>query len=79
MSAGNYLIISDLQIPFEHNDALKFCFHLKHHYKIPDENILNVGDELDQYWGGLWDKSPEAAHTVLHLSQTQMSPASGCR
>jgi len=64
MSAGNYLIISDLQIPFEHNDALKFCFHLKHHYKIPDENILNVGDELDQYWGGLWDKSPEAAHTA---------------
>jgi len=62
--AGNYLVISDLQIPFEHPDALKFCSYIKRHYQISDENVYNVGDELDQYWGGLWDKDPDASHTA---------------
>lgn len=72
MGAGDYLIISDLQIPFEEPEALKFCYQLKLHYKIPDENVYNVGDELDQYWGGLWSKSPEAAHTAnQEIAQSQ--------
>lgn len=58
-----YLIISDLQIPFHHKRALEFCIYLKSHFKIPDENVYNVGDELDCYWGGLWEKSVEASHT----------------
>jgi len=59
----NYLIISDLQIPFEHPDALKFCKQLAREFKVADENVYNVGDETDQYFGGLWKKSPEAQHT----------------
>lgn len=59
----DYLTISDLQCPFEDSRALPFCKYLKRHYKIPDENILCVGDEVDQYWGGLWDKSPDADYT----------------
>lgn len=59
----NYLAISDLQVPFEHQDALKFCQYLVKHFKIPSQNIYNVGDETDQYFGGLWKKSPEAKHT----------------
>lgn len=59
----NYLIISDLQIPFEHKDALKFCTQLKKSFNVPDENIICAGDETDQYFGGLWKKSPEVYHT----------------
>lgn len=60
---ANYLVISDCQIPFEHEQALKFCYHLKKHYKIADENVLNVGDELDIYHGSSFGKDPDATHT----------------
>lgn len=61
---ANKLVISDLQIPFEHTDALKFCARVKKENRIADEDVYNVGDELDQYWGSLWGKSPEASHTA---------------
>jgi UDP-2,3-diacylglucosamine pyrophosphatase LpxH len=64
MAQGNFLLISDLQIPFEHHKALEFCRYLKRHFQVPDENVYNVGDELDQYWGGLWDKDPDASMTA---------------
>lgn len=57
------LAISDLQMPFENTKALEFCRNLKRHYKIPDENILNVGDEVDAYFGGQWPKNPDSDHT----------------
>jgi len=50
------LVISDLQIPFEAERALEFCIELKKHYKIPNCNVLNAGDELDNYHGGQWPK-----------------------
>lgn len=59
----NYLAISDLQLPFEHEKALKFCKYLQRHFKIPEHNILNVGDEVDQYWGSLYKKDPNALFT----------------
>lgn len=64
MAGDRQLIISDLQIPFDHELSLKFCVYLKRHFKIADDDVYNVGDETDQYWGGLWDKSPDAAHTA---------------
>lgn len=60
-----YLIISDLQVPFEHEKALEFCIYLKKHFKIPIENIYCVGDETDQYYGGMWKKDINAHHTAL--------------
>lgn len=59
----NYLVISDLQIPFEASFALPFCIELKKEFKIADENILCVGDEVDQYFGSLYDKDPNGTHT----------------
>lgn len=53
------LVASDLQIPFEADRALEFMVHLKKHYRVPDENCLNVGDELDAYHGGQWPKDPD--------------------
>lgn len=60
-----YLIVPDLQIPFEHENALKFCLSLKRHYRVPDENIYCVGDETDQHHGGLYPKNPNALHSPL--------------
>lgn len=61
--SGNHLIISDLQIPFEAEHALKFCAYLKRHYKITDENVYNVGDEIDAMHGGMYPKDPNGHHT----------------
>lgn len=60
-----YLVISDLQMPFEHEKALQFCTYLRKHFSIPLENIYNVGDETDQYWGSMWKKDINAHHTAL--------------
>jgi len=72
MAVGeNYLVISDLQIPFEHVGALTFCKYLRKHYKVKPENVLCVGDELDEYYGSAWAKSPEAYHSA----QTELMDA----
>lgn len=62
--AENYLVISDLQIPFEAAKALPFCLYVKKHFKISDDCILNVGDETDGYFGSLYKKSVEADMTA---------------
>ncbi len=64
-----FLLISDLQIPFEAKNALQFCSYVKKHYKIPDENVLNCGDETDQCNASMYPKDPEAEHT--HNSEIQ--------
>lgn len=61
--AETYLVISDLQIPFEAHGALKFVAYLKRHYKIKDEHCLCVGDETDQFHGGMYPKGADFAHT----------------
>lgn len=69
--AENYLVISDLQIPFEHPKALAHCQYLQKYYKIKKENIYCVGDELDQLFGGLYGKDPNgnlSAMTEIMIS-----------
>ena len=56
----NYLIISDLQIPFHEPKALEFCLYLVKHYKINKEHVICVGDEVDQYFGSKYPLSPDA-------------------
>ena len=56
-----FLVISDLQIPYEAKRALEFCVHIKKHYGIPDENVINIGDEFDCLHGGNWPKDPDTA------------------
>jgi hypothetical protein len=65
MSNGErYLIISDLQIPFEHKDALSFCKYVKKWFQIPDENCYCVGDETDGYYLSKFPKSPDRLHSA---------------
>lgn len=58
MKSENFLFISDLQIPFENSKALEFCLYLRKYFKIPDERIYCVGDEVDQLLGSLYKKNP---------------------
>lgn len=60
----NYLIISDLQIPFEARNALDFCKRVQKEFKIKESNVLCVGDEVDQYFGSLYAKDPDARHSA---------------
>lgn len=60
-----FLVISDLQIPFEHEKALQFCTYLKKHFNVPNENVLNVGDETDCYHGGQWPKNPDGSFSAV--------------
>jgi hypothetical protein len=62
--AENYLIISDLQIPFEHPKALEFCLKVQKEFKICKTNILCVGDEIDGYWASRFPKDPDAIITA---------------
>lgn len=61
--ADRYLLISDLQIPFEHPDALPFCLQVQREFHIPTDNVICVGDETDGYFGSLYAHDPDASHT----------------
>lgn len=52
------LAISDLQIPYEHPDALAFCTAL--HDAIDATQVVCVGDEVDQHCVGRFDPDPDA-------------------
>lgn len=56
-------MISDLQIPFQAEKALPFAYSIKKHYGIPDENVLNVGDETDCLHGGMYKKDPNGVYS----------------
>lgn len=62
-SPGRWLVISDLQIPFEAEYALQFCKKVQREYRVPQANILNVGDEVDAYFGSQYRKNPDAIFT----------------
>lgn len=52
------LVIPDLQIPYHHRDAFEFLANLSD-YTGPDE-VICVGDEVDQYMLSAYDHSPNA-------------------
>lgn len=52
------LVVSDIQAPFQHKDALKFLAACKKKFK-PDR-IVNIGDLTDSYCLSNWTKDPDA-------------------
>jgi len=52
------LVISDLQIPYEHQDALEFVSAVAEVYE--PTRIVNIGDEVDQHAIGRFDPDPDA-------------------
>jgi hypothetical protein len=55
-SQGNKLVISDMHIPYQHRDAIRFLLAVKKKYRC--KQILNVGDLFDHHAGS------------FHLSET---------
>lgn len=60
------LIISDLQIPFESKKALGFCRALQKDYRVPKENIIIIGDEIDNFHGSAYPKDPDADLSIVN-------------
>ena len=60
------LVVPDLQIPYEHPKALEFCLRLKKEFKIPLDNILCVGDEIDNFHGSAYPKDPDVPLSAIN-------------
>lgn len=52
------LVIPDLQIPYEHPDALRFINEVAAIYE--PTQVVCIGDEVDQHAGGRFDPDPDA-------------------
>lgn len=59
-----WLAVSDLQIPFEAEHALTFVQEVQREFKIPRDNILCVGDEVDHYFGSQYQKYVDGNYTA---------------
>jgi hypothetical protein len=69
----NALCISDLQIPAEHRDALRFVQHVDRHF-FPDGNrfVVNQGDEVDQHTLGKWPANPSGRSGGDELKEAKL-------
>jgi predicted phosphodiesterase len=65
ISIKKYLVISDLQIPYHHEAAVKNVIKLARREKF--DSVLNVGDEIDFQTISRWaEKTPLAYEQTLH-------------
>lgn len=73
MKQTNVLCISDLQIPFEHRDALKFILHVdKTFFSDGKRDVVNLGDEVDQHTLGRWPASPDGRSGSDELEEAKL-------
>lgn len=63
------LVIPDMQIPFEHKDALEFISTV--HREIDPDIIVNVGDEVDQMALSRFDPDPESDGASVELAKAK--------
>lgn len=56
--ADNYLILSDTQIPWHAKRVIPFLKQLQSEFKVPEENVLHVGDECDFLYLSRYPKNP---------------------
>jgi hypothetical protein len=70
---SRWLVLSDLQLPFEAARALPFVKAVAKEFGIDiksqnpqrDGGVLCVGDETDHYFGSMYDHDPDALHTPV--------------
>lgn len=77
MRGTRYLVISDLQVPFQARGALDFVRRVARDYAVPRANVICVGDEVDQYFGALYAKDPDAGlspKTELEATRAMLHP-----
>lgn len=72
------LAISDLQVPFEHQDALDFSLHVLKTFQRPGDKIeiINMGDEVDQHTLGKYASNPNghSAGHELEIAKDKLKP-----
>lgn len=72
------LAISDLQIPFQHRDALDFVIHVKKTFYKPGDvlTVINEGDEVDQHTLSKYAADPNgrSAGDELHEAKIELKP-----
>jgi hypothetical protein len=72
------LAISDLQVPFEHQDALEFCQHVLKTFSRPGDTVqvMNMGDEVDQHTLGKYASNPNghSAGDELEIAKDRLKP-----
>ena len=66
---SSVLVISDLHIPYHHQDAFEFLKALKKKYK-PDL-IVNIGDELDHHAISMHEHNPDLMSAGDELKQSK--------
>lgn len=63
------LVISDIQAPFHHEDALAFLKAVKKKYK--PNHIVNIGDLTDSYCLSAWGTDPDAISANEEIQRMQ--------
>lgn len=63
------LVISDLQMPFHHEDALKFLAAVNKKFK--PTRIVNIGDITDSYCLSNWVRDPDAISASEEIAEMQ--------
>ena len=65
----NYLVISDLHIPYHHKDSFEFLWAVYNYYQC--SKILNVGDLMDHHAGSYHESEPDALSPEKEYLQTK--------
>jgi hypothetical protein len=66
--ASNVLVISDMQVPFEHRDAYRFLCEVDSEYEC--DTYVCIGDEVDQHALSTFDPHPEADGPGVELRKS---------
>jgi hypothetical protein len=66
---GNFLVISDLHIPYHHKASFEFLAAVAREYEC--ESILNVGDVVDNHSGSYHEAEPDAMSPEEEYSKTK--------
>jgi len=69
MSHKRILVISDMHLPYQHKDSIKFLKEIKKQFK-PD-TTLSIGDLLDQHALSFHDSSPELYSAGMELDKAK--------
>jgi predicted phosphodiesterase len=69
MNHKRILVISDMHLPYQHKDSIKFLKEIKKEFK-PDTTI-SIGDLLDQHALSFHDSSPELYSAGMELDKAK--------
>ena len=67
MKKQTILVISDLHLPYEHPDTLKFLTAIKKQYKPTD--VVQIGDEVDYHALSFHDSDPDLPSAGQELDE----------